>query len=238
MVPACFAEEETVEDINNYFTEDTGQEQSTPLQGFLEYNQPESEQNAVYLDSVETKQINFSKPKKFSSKSLLPGPQQPIFTPIQDKLKPASSFSSQEYSVRPVSTSYSQKFGKFRFGTSYDSELSSASANHSTEIFSKYEGKHFAVSAAFSKDLNVNADSFNDTISFAPEIKLTKNLSFLDIMKTDVNQINKSNEVVLRYTPHFKKYADEVQFELGTAQSFYEDNYVKSSIKFSTRFKF
>jgi len=56
-------------------------------------------------------------------------------------------------------------------------------------------------------------------------------------MKTDVYQINKSNELVLRYTPHMKKYAEELQFEVGAGQTFYADTYVNSSLRFSTNFK-
>jgi len=234
----CLAEDEPEEDINSYFTDEPPQENNVELQGFVQYNEPEREQEALYLEPVETQKVNFSKPKRFDSKSLISGPQRPIFTPIQDELSAASKFSSQEYSVRPVSTSYSRKFGKFSFGTTYDSSLSSASTNYSTGIFSKYEGKHFAFTSGFVKDTNINSDSFNDKIYIAPELKLTKNLSFLDIMQTDVNQIDKKNEFVLRYTPHLKKYADDVQFELGAGQSFYEANYVKSSVHFSTRFNF
>jgi hypothetical protein len=152
-------------------------------------------------------------------------------------LSAASKFSSQEYAINPVSTSYVQKFGKFSFGTIYDSSLDSASVNYATSIFSKYEGKHFAFSTEFEKNTNLNNADFNDKIFIVPELKLTKRLSLLDVMQTDVNQINKKNEIVLRYTPHFKNYADDVQLEIGAGQTFYNDDYVKSSVRFSTKFK-
>lgn len=236
----CLAEDETEEDINSYFTEEP--EQTTEIQGHLEYNQAvedqEQEQNAIQLETpVNYNAVNITKPQKIESKSLVSGIKKPTFQPIQDELETASKFSTQEYNIRPISTSYSKKFGKFSFGTMYDSSLGSAQVNYSTGLFSKYEGKHFALSTAFSKNTNYNYDSYNDKFFIAPELKLTKRLSFLDVMQTDVNQINKSNELVLRYTPHFKKYADEVQFELGAGQSFYEDNYIKSSIRFSTKFR-
>lgn len=236
----CLAEGEIEEDINSYFAEEP--EQTTELQGSLEYNQPaeeqEIEQNAVNLEiPVNYNAINITKPQKIESKSLISGSKKPTFHPIQDELEAASKFSTQEYDVKPVSTRYSKKFGKFSFGTMYDSSLGSAQVNYSTGLFTKYEGKFFALSTAFSKNTNCNYDSYSDKFYIVPELKLTKRLSLLDVMQTDVNQINKSNELVLRYTPHFKKYADDVQFELGAGQSFYEDSYVKSSIRFSTRFK-
>lgn len=235
----CLATEGTEEDIDSYFNEEP--EQATQLNGYLEYNQnseaQEVEPEAIQLDHTETAGINFTKPKSFDSKSMISNSKKPTFHPIQDEFNAASKFSSPEYNISPVSTTYSKKYGKFSFGTTYNSSLSSARANYSTGLFTKYEGKHFALNTAYSKSTNSNYDSFNDTFSIAPELKLTKRLSLLDVMHTDVMQINKSNEVVLRYTPHFKKYADEVQLELGAGQSFYQDTYINSSVRFSTRFK-
>lgn len=235
----CFANEETIEDINSYFIDEP--EQTQELNGYLEYNKPaeesDEEKNAIWLDSAQTNSINISQPKSLSSKSLISGNKNPNLTPVQDNLKSASKFATQEYNIKPVSTSYSKKFGKFSFGTTYDSALSSAQASYSTGIFSKYENKRFALSTAYSKNTNSNYDTYNDTFAIAPELKLTKRLSLLDVMQTDVNQINKSNNIVLRYTPNFKKYADDVQLELKAGQSFYEDTYVKSSVQIQTRFK-
>lgn len=234
----CFAEGETEEDISSYFTDEP--EQTNELQGHLEYNREpeEQEQNVIWLKTpVDYNAINITKPQKIELKSLITGVKKPSFQPIQDELKTVSKFSSQEYDIKPVSTSYSKKLGKFSFGTMYDSSLGSAQVNYSTGLFSKYEGKYFALGTAFSKNTNYKYDSYNDKFYIIPELKITKRLSLLDVMQTDVNQINKSNELVLRYKPHFKKYADDVQFELGAGQSFYEDNYIKSSVRFSTRFK-
>jgi hypothetical protein len=238
-VQICLADDNSTEDIDSYFNEEP--EQTQELNGYLQYNQDaeqiEHEEDAILLNKTEVKGINISKPKSFSSKSLMSNYKKPVFQPIQDELNPASKFSSQEYNIRPIKTTYSKKIGKFSFGTMYDSSLNSARVNYSTGVFTKYEGKYFALSTAFSKNTNSNYDSYDDKFFIVPELKLTKRLSLLDIMQTDVNQINKENEIVLRYTPHFKKYADEVQFELGAGQSFHEDNYIKSSLRFSTRFK-
>lgn len=234
----CFAQDEVEEDISQYFNIEP--EQTTQLNGYLEYNEnvPDTEQNAIELDEPsEHRMVNLSKPQKVDSKSLFSEYKKPAFHPIQDELKSASMFSTQEYSIRPVSTSYSRKFGKFSLGTIYDSSLSKARANYSTGVFAKYEGKYTALSLGFSKNTNSNYDSYSDEFFVAPELKLTKRLSLLNVMETDVNQINKSNEFVLRYTPHFKRYSDEVQFELGAGQSFYEDSFIKSSVRFSTKFR-
>lgn len=236
----CLAQEEEEQDINSFFSDETS-EAPAQIQGYLEYNKQqeaqEAQQEAVYLEPVKVNKINFTKPQKVGVKSLISGAKKPTFHPMQDKLESASMFSTQEYTIRPVSTSYIRKLGKFSFGTSYDSSLDNARENYSTGVFAKYEGKHFALRSGFSKSTNDNYNYYSDTLSVAPELKLTKNLSFLDIMRTDVSQINQSNEFVLRYTPHFKKYADEVQFELGAGQNYYQNNYINSSVRFSTRFK-
>lgn len=245
----CLADGTDEENIDVYFTEEPAQ--TTPLNGYLEYNQnaeqqeesqaqtqnQEPEAEAIHLDPTETAQINFSKPKSFGAKSLISNSKKPTFHPIQEELGTVSKFSTPEYDIHPVSTSYSKKFGKFSVGTTYGSSLSSARQSYSTGVFTKYEGRHFALNTGFSKSTNSNYDSYSDSFSLAPELKITKRLSLLDVMQTDINQINKSNEVVLRYTPHFKKYADDIQFELGAGQSFYQDTYVDSSVRFSTKFK-
>lgn len=216
----------------------TNNDQSVELNGYVQYNSNQEEATAIHLEPVETKTINFSQPKKVDS-SAPDGFKKPTFHPIEtNALESASKFSTQEYDISPVSTSYGKKLGRFTFGTMYNSSVgSSASASYSTGLFSKYEGKHFALNAIYSKSTNSNYDSYDDKFSFAPELKLTKRLSLLDVMQTDAYRINTSNELVLRYTPHMKKYADDVQFELGAGQSYYDANYINSSIRFSTRFK-
>lgn len=238
----CLALEETEEDVDSYFSEEPQAVQTPELHGYLEYNQgsqtQEVEQESIYLKSNNIKNINISQPRKIESKSLISNMKKPTLEPIQDKLNAVSRFASQEYNITPVSTSFGRKIGRMTFGTMYDSSLDSGTQSNTTGLFARYDGKHFALSTAFSKSANYNSADYNDKVYFAPELKLTKRLSLLDVMQTDVNQINKKNEVVLRYTPHLKKYADDVQFEVGAGQSYYDESYVKSSVRFSTRFKF
>ena len=230
--------EESYEEITSYFDTDepTATSEPTVYEGHVEYTQYQldAEGNTIELENTRLHALNLSKPQKISAKSLS---KKPTFYPIQDELKSASMFSTPEYNIKSVSTSYSQNLGKFSFGTMYDSGLSKASRNDSTALFAKYEWKYAAMSLGFSKSTNCNKNSYEDEFFFAPELKLTKRLSLLDVLETDVSQINKSNELVLRYTPSFKNHEDDVQFELGAGQSFYEDNFIKSTVRFSTKFK-
>jgi len=232
----CLADE-TVnvdEDIDTAIAEDT--QQSEPLEGYLEYTEPEPD-NTVYLeDAVFKNSLNIKSPQKVNSKAVVKNAKQfPSFEP--GKFELASKFSTQEYRINPLSTGYTSKVGNFSFGTSYDASINTAQSSYSTSVFTKYEWKHFALKTALSKSTNDSLSAFNDKLFVIPELKLTKRLSLLDIMQTDAMQINKNNKVVLRYTPNFKKYADEVQLELGAGQSFYNNDFIKSSVEFSTRFK-
>jgi len=243
----CLATDITTEETDNIFTNDP--QTNVELQGYLEYddapdetiyleNQVESQQNTVYLKSPTSKNgLNLKSPTKVGSKSLITSSIKQTPMTNVNNLDSASKFSTQEYSINPVNGSYSVKTRGISFGTTYNSDIDSSGASYSTGLFTKYDGKHFAFKTAFLKSTNSGYDSYTDRIYFAPELKLTKRLSLLDVMQTDMLQINRKNEVVLRYSPPIKKYADEVQFELGAGQSFYESNYINSSVRFSTKFK-
>lgn len=234
----CFAQEDPDENIEQYFQNET--ESTEQIQGQIEYNDTgvQEEDAGIYLnDDVLYKQVNFTAPKKISSDRLNIEAKKPTFQPFGGEMKNASRFDTQEYSITPVNTSYSGQVGKLTFGTKYNSSLNSAQVNYSTAIFTKYEGRYFALTSTFLKSTDSDYSSYSDRFQIAPEWKITNRLSLLDVMQTDMFQVNKKNEIILRYKPNFKKYADEVQFELGAGQSFYNDNFVKSSVTFSTNLK-
>ena len=236
------------EETDNIFTNDPQSE--TELQGYLEYDespdetiyldqQPESTQNTVYLKApTDSNSLKLKTPTKVGSKSLGSATTKQIqMTNTKRMDSAASMFSSQEYNITPVSSAYTVKKGSVSFGTTYNSGLDSAQSSYSTGFFTKYDDKHYSLTTGFTRGTNNSYAAYSDRMFFAPELKLTKRLSLLDVIQTDMLQVNRKNEVVLRYTPHFKKYADEVQFELGAGQSFYEENFVNSSVRFSTRFR-
>lgn len=221
------------EEDENIFTNDP--QTNMELQGFLEYTEPE---NAVFLEDTAYKSsLNLKAPSKIGSKSFIPSKMKQSQYLNQRSLEAASKFSNVEYMMAPVSTSFKANAGNFSIGTMYDSSLDSTQLSYTTGIFTKYDGKYFAITTAFSKNAKTSSDTYSDKIYFAPELKITKRLSLLDIMQTDVMQTTKKNEVVLRYSPPLKKYADDVQFELGAGQSFSEDKQINSTLRFSTKFR-
>lgn len=222
------------EAVENIFTNDP--ETNVQLQGFLEYTEPP--EDAVYLrDTAYKSGLSLKAPAKLGSVSLIPIKLKQSPYSEQPKLGTASKFSNLEYVMTPTSSSYGGKMGNFSAGTMYNSSLDSAQLSYSTGIYTKYDGRHFAITTAFSKNTTSSFDSYSDKVYFAPELKITKRLSFLDIMQADVMQPTRKQEFVLRYTPPLKRFADEVQFELGAGQSFSEDKLMNTSVRFSTRFK-
>jgi hypothetical protein len=205
----------------------------------------ESSENSVGLSDNDFKRrdFNLKAPPKFATKSLMSPAEKDSTLPNDNSilLQASSKFSNPEYLITSVytscSTSTSIPTRKFSVGTSFYSGLDSASLSSSTGVFTRYDGKHFAISSSFSNDSQYNDNSYSHSFSFAPELKLTKRLSFIDVLSTDLNQVDKSNRMVLRYNPKLKNHPDDVQLEVGIGQSFYENQYVKSSVSFSTRFK-
>src|SRR5574344_113928 len=201
----------------------------------------ENTENTVGLEDNEIGKhsVNIKAPPKFKSKSLITKKEKenPQIQTSSVILNTSSRFADPEYQIGSVSTSYVAKSGNFSVGTSYYSGLDSASLSSSTGVFTRYDGKHFAISSSFNKSGQYNDNNYSDNFSVAPELKITKRLSFVDVLQTDANQLNKSNKMVLRYNPKIKSHTDDVQLEFGFGQSFYENQYVKSSVSFSTRFK-
>lgn len=242
----CLAGETNSSD--NIFT-DNSDENNLELRGYLEYedepqetifleDQGETPQNTIYMKTPsKQRSVNIEGPKKIGSKSLLSTAAKQVPEPAVNRLEAASKFSSQEYDINPVSSSYSGKSGNMTFGTTYDSSISSAQLNYSAGFFTRYDGKRFAITSAFSKNTDNNYDGYDNKLYLAPELKLTKRLSLLDVMQSDLVQPTRKNEVVLRYRPKIGTHSDDIQFELGAAQSYNENQYINSSVRFSTRFK-
>lgn len=238
----------SAEEINNIFTNDP--QTQVELHGYLEYDEvpdetiylepqeEETPQKAIKLDgNIHKANLNINMPQKLGSKSLISSKikQTPAYN--SKIMETASKFSTFEYNIQPISSSYTTQKGSVSFGTTYDSGISGAQKTFSTGFFTRYDGKRFAMTTAYSKNTKASYDSYDDKIYFAPELKITKRLSLLDVIQSDVMQTDKSNEIVLRYKPNFKNYADDVQFELGAGQSFYKNDYINSSVRFSTKFK-
>ena len=108
---------------------------------------------------------------------------------------------------------------------------------YSTSMFTRYDGKKYALTGTVSTDTQSIDGSYQSMLGIAPELKLTKALALRDTVKTYMGVPIKKNSISLIYTPQLKKYIDSLRFELGLSQTFYESGYNNASLEFSTKFK-
>lgn len=208
------------------------------LRGYLEYTQDFEEDynpNYIYLVPEKRKFINITQPQKIGSKSM--NLKKTDFSVFNSDLKKAYVFSGQEYSINPEYGRVSETFGKWTFGTEYDSSIDDAEMTYMTGVYARLDGKHAALTVSARTETGSNYSNYNDKLVIAPEFKITKRLSLLDIAQTDVKQSIQKNEIVLRYNPKLKNNYNDLFFELGAGQTYHNQDFVKSSVRFSTRFK-
>ncbi len=220
------------------FAENTFNNSDVRLEGFLQYNDVADDneiENAIYLDLEEKKHLKFTEPYSYSYETSKLD-KKVDFSPFNAKMEAASKFSTQEYMISPVSQSLYRKNGKLTFGTAYNSYLDNAEINYQTGLFTKYDAKHFSLTAAISKDTGNDFSKYRDKVYIIPELKLTKRLSIVDVIQSDTDRLSSKNEIKLRYTPKFRQ-DNNLQFEMGIGQSYYENERTKSSLNFSTRIK-
>lgn len=217
-------------------------EATTDFKGYLEYNEiPEVEDeeydssNAVKLDNTTVKKVNISAPQSFNYESSSFNKKNENFAIFSSQMLPASKFSSQEYIIAPMSQGLLRKNGKFSYGTTYNSYLDSAEINYQTALFTKYDTKKFSLTTSYSKSTGNSYSYYSDKVYFIPEWKITKRLSLVDVIQSSTDMTRQKNEIILRYTP--KRTNNDLKFEIGAGQSFTNNEYTKSSIKFSTSFK-
>lgn len=208
------------------------------LRGHLEYNETYDEDynpNYVYLEPETKNFINITQPQKIGSKAL--NLKKSDFSVFNSNLKNASAFSGQEYAIGSKYGYISETIGKWTFGTEYDSSIDDAEITYMTGVYTKLDGKHLALTVSARTETGNSYSRYTDKFVIAPEWKITKRLSLLDIAQTDVKQTTQKNEVVLRYNPKLPNNYNDLFLELGAGQTFHNQDLVKSSIRFSTKFK-
>lgn len=207
-----------------------------PQQQTLEGGVSYQEDSAIYLDkSIERPTLNI-KP----TNTLIP-----VYTPtfkdtrIRDRsaLAQSSKLSGDEYYIAPIFNYVSEQAGNFSYGTYYGASMDSAQMTYSTSMFTRYDGKKYALTGTVSTDTQSIDGSYQSMLGIAPELKLTKALALRDTVKTYMGVPVKKNSISLIYTPQLKKYIDSLRFELGLSQTFYESGYSNASLEFSTKFK-
>ena len=141
--------------------------------------------------------------------------------------------------ILPLSGSVSEQMGGFSYGQSWEQELSSiAQMEYTTAFFVRYDTpKAFSFTTSVRQASNQDVGTQYNTLRLAPEWHITDRLTLKDSFSNYLNQTRNKNEITLVYTPALKKYAESLKFELGVAQSYYQNGRQSSAVSFSTDFK-
>lgn len=141
--------------------------------------------------------------------------------------------------ILPLSGSVSEQMGGFSYGQSWEQELSSiAQMEYTTAFFVRYDTpKAFSFTTSVRQASNQDVGTQYNTLRLAPEWHITDRLTLKDSFSNYLNQTKNKNEITLVYTPALKKYAESLKFQLGVAQSYYQNGRQSSSVSFSTDFK-
>lgn len=141
--------------------------------------------------------------------------------------------------ILPLSGSVSEQMGGFSYGQSWEQELSSiAQMEYTTAFFVRYDTpKAFSFTTSVRQASNQDVGTQYNTLRLTPEWHITDRLTLKDSFSNYLNQTRNKNEITLVYTPALKKYAESLKFQLGVAQSYYQNGRQSSSVSFSTDFK-
>ncbi|MDR1327917.1 MAG: hypothetical protein LBJ74_05880 [Heliobacteriaceae bacterium] len=238
--PLCFAEENlTLPNIFIWTVPDNVQEagdtdeimlepdaerlNAAALKGYAEYKE-----SAVYL--------NVKAPKKLDIKQ--PTLSEKIALKMQPNRSTARPSLSDEYSIVSSMNKLERKTGSLSYGTTYSSivDTDSSQLERTTELFTRYDFKRFALSSSFQKTLGTTSGKTSDIVYLIPEWKINSVFSVQDVIKSNMTSNSRSNEVVLVVKPF--KDRDKLNFELGAGQTYYENSGVtRSKVRFSTKIK-
>ncbi|MBR1907757.1 hypothetical protein IJ818_02340 [bacterium] len=219
------------EDSNNNTTDNT--EDSEVLHGFVEYY-PDG---TIFFDRVKESEgifLQIKQPTTYNQYSVL-DIKGVNFEEIKNRQAGVSAKKhiSNEYQIVDFNTEYTEKIGKFSYGTSYGADIDTGEFEYNTKFFARYDSKYYAIQAAFGKNAYTSTGTQEDYIYITPEWKLGKGFVLMDTYKTNTLGIKSDNEIVLKYTPQFIK-DNPLDIELGVGQSFYQNGEQKNVFKFAT----
>ena len=205
------------------------------LKGQVEYDDNPIE--TIYLDEdVEKPQINIPKKTLKIPVSVLNITSNTNTT--RSALARAMTNRRTLSDIMPLGGSIADKIGGFSYGQTWDQELSYAQMEDSTSFFIRYDcPQYFALTTSIRQAVSQEVGTQYNTLRIIPEIHITKRLTLKDTFSSYMNLPKNKNEITIVYTPELRGYVDALKFELGLAQSFYNDGRQSYALSFSTGFK-
>ena len=205
------------------------------LKGQIEYNDNEIE--TIYLeDTIEKPQINIYQ-KSLTLPTGILNITSNANTP-RSALARAMTNRMALTDIMPLSGSITEYVGGFSYGQTWGQELSYAQMEDTTSFFVRYDfPKYFSITSSVRQSVSQDIGTQYNILRIIPEIRITDRLTLKDSFSTYMNLPKNKNEITLVYTPDLKNYVDSLKFELGIAQSYYNDGRQSTAVSFSTGFK-
>ena len=205
------------------------------LKGQIEYDDNDVE--TIYLeDNVEKPQINIHQKSFMIPTSIL------NITSNSNNSRSALSRAMTSRmaltDIMPLSGSVTEYVRGFSYGQTWGQELSYSQMEDTTAFFVRYDfPKYFSITSSVRQSVNQDIGTQYNILRIIPEIRITDRLTLKDSFSTYMNLPKNKNEITLVYTPNLKNYVDALTFEIGFAQSYYDDGRQSSAVSFSTGFK-
>lgn len=206
-------------------------EEPEMLHGFIEYY-PEG---TIFFDELKESEgvfLNIKRPTTYNQYSVL-DIKGVNYEEIKNRQKGIKRHISNEYQIADFSSDYTERIGKFSYGTSYGADIDTGEFEYNTKFFARYDATHYAFQAAYGKNAYTSTGTQADYIYITPEWKIGKGFVLKDTFKANTLGLKHENEIVLKYTPQFIK-DNPFDVELGVGQSYYQDGSQNSVFKFAT----
>lgn len=222
------------EDVQSLQNEDVATDENQEvevLNGYVEYY-PDG---TVFFDQMKDSEgvfLNIKNPSTYNQYSVL-DIKGVNYDEIKNRQAGFQQHYANEHHVDNFVNSYTEKLGKFSYGTIYGADIDTGEYEYSTKFFARYDTKYFGIQAAYGKDSYMSTGKQADFIYLTPEVKLGKAFVLSDTFKANTLGTRNDNTIMLKYTPQFIK-DNPLAVGVGIGKSYYQDGSNKNVVKFET----
>ena len=180
-------------------------------------------------------ELNIKAPEKIATEALVD--KNKVLSPGQN-LYSLSKFKGEEYYISPRTRNFTQQDGKWSFGTTFNSEISTSQLENATSLFTKYDSKYFSLSSKYKKNSMTTTQIQTDNFSVTPEWKINNMFSLREELSTDMTRNRRSSELIFSVNPLGKKDIDRMRFDIGAKRTYdINTGNTWSQLNFTTNFK-
>ena len=206
---------------------------ATTLKGYAEY--VEGAEDVLYMDDYTKFVLNIKTPEKVAAESVVDKNQIII---SNKNPYPLSRFKGEEYYISPRKRNFTEQDGKWSFGTSFNSEISTSQLENATSLFTKYDSKYFSLSSKYKKNNMTTTQIQTDNFSVIPELKINNIFALREELSADITRNRRSSELVFSINPLGNKDSERMRFDIGAKQTFdVNTGNTWSQLNFTTNFK-